>query len=414
MKILLKAVRITDVGSPHNNTSKDLLIEDGCIKTIATSIDAPDATLISIPQLHVSQGWVDFKCGFNDPGNNESGGILTGLDAAAMGGFTHIGILPTDNPPTDTRSGIEYKLRLASNHAVQLHPIGAISKGLKGQSLAEMADMNAAGTHWFSDNQPLSTRLTMQALLYAKDFQARIILSAQSPDFYPLAQVNEGLASTLTGLTGHPSFDEKLQVIKAVEISNYTGTPVHITGISSRECLPIIASAKKQGIPISCDVHLMNLCFTEERVLDFDTKFKVSPVLRSEEDRTSLINAIKNGTIDAIVSDHQAVIVDSKKVPFDEADFGAFQFPSTFSALKKYTGLNNDQIVEQLSIKNRSAFNIPFHPIDVEAKADLTLYLPDEPLDTEFYPKELSPFTQDQLKGKSVGIIRGDHYILNH
>jgi dihydroorotase len=413
MKILLKAVRITDVKSPHNNTSKDLLIENGVIKTIATSIDAADATVVSIPQLHVSQGWVDFKCGFNDPGSDEGGGILAGLDHAALGGFTHVGVLPTDHPATETRSAIEYKLSITQHHAVQLHPIGSVSKGRKGQSLAEMADMHEAGTSWYSDNLPLSTRLSVQALLYARDLNSRIIFTSQSTDFSKAFQVNEGAASTLTGLPGHPAFDEKIQVLKLVEMAKYTGVPVHISGISSHESLPIIASAKNEGIDLSCDVHLMNLCFSEERTLDFDTCFKVSPVIRSEEDRTSLVAALKNGIIDAVVSDHQAVVIDAKRVPFDEADFGALQLQTAYSALKKYSGLTSDQVVEWLSVHNRKAFHLPMRPIDVDVPADLTLYLTDEKVTTDALPQHLSPFFNDQLTGKAVGIIRGNQFMLN-
>lgn len=413
MKILLKAVRITDVKSPHNNTSKDLLIENGVIKTIATSIDAADATVVSIPQLHVSQGWVDFKSGFNDPGSDEGGGILTGLDHAALGGFTHVGVLPTDQPTTETRSTIDYKLSKSQHHAVQLHPLGSISKSRKGESLSEMADMHEAGTRWFSDNLPLSTALSVKALLYTHDLNARIIFSSLSKDFNGAFQVNEGVSSTLTGLPGHPAFDEKIQVMKVVEMARYTGSPVHISGISSRESLPIIETAKKEGLELSCDVHLMNLCFNEESTLDFDTCFKVMPVLRTEEDRSALVNALKNGVIDAIVSDHQAVILDSKRVPFDEADFGCLQLQTAFAALKKYSGLSSDQVVEWLSVRNRATFQIPMRPIDIDVAADLTLYLTEEKTPTESLPKYLSPFVNDQLTGRAVGIIRGNQFILN-
>lgn len=415
MKILLKAVRITDIKSPHHNSSKDILIEHGAIQKIATSIDPSDATVIAIPQLHVSQGWVDFKCRFNDPGSDEGGGIMAGLDAAAFGGFTHVGVLPSDHPVTDTRSGIEYKLRMASQHAVQLHPIGALSKGIKGQSLAEMADMREAGAHWFSDNQPNQNRLLIQALLYSRDIYARVIVSTHSTDYSTAAQVHEGMASTFTGLTGHPSFDEKIQVLKAIEIAKYTEVPVHISGISTRECLPIIAAAKNEGIRISCDVHLMNLCCTEEHVMNFDTRFKVQPVLRTEEDRIALVQALRSGVIDAVVSDHHAVIVDQKRVPFDEAEFGSIQLPTAFSALKKFTGLSSDQVVELLSVRNRVTFDIEMNPIDLNSRADLTLYLPNEILETTLpFSKELSPFMEHALEGKAVGIIHGQRCILNN
>jgi len=414
MKILLKEVSITDVASPHNNTSKDLLIENGIIKTIAKSIQEPGATVLAIPELHVSQGWVDFKSGLKDPGFDEGGGILAGLDAAAKGGFTHIGVLPSDEPTTDMRSGIEYKLRVASHHAVKIHPIGAISKGRKGQSLAEMADMCEAGTRWFSDNRPLSMRLMVQALLYGKDLNARIAFPTYSREYSHFTHVNEGKASTLTGLLGHPSFDEKIEVMKAIETAKYTGVHIHLTGISALESLPLIATAKKEGVPLSCDVHLMNLCCSQERVLDFDTRFKTKPVLRAEEDRLALVAALKGGVIDAVVSDHQAVITDTKRVPFDEAESGTLQFQTAYGALRKYSGLTDKELIELLSVRNRTTFGIQMNPVDVHSVADLTLYQPNQSnIQAEEIPKELSPFAGSDLPGKIVGIIRGSQLVLN-
>ncbi|NBU91717.1 MAG: hypothetical protein EBS17_02640 [Flavobacteriia bacterium] len=414
MKILLKAVRITDTQSPHHNTSKDLLIEEGHIKGIATSIDDPEATLISVPQLHVSQGWVDFKCGFNDPGSDEGGGLLKGLDDAAVGGFTHVGVLPDDQPATDSRSAVEYKFRTSSTHAVQIHPIGAISKGLHGKHLAEMADMKEAGTRWFSDNQALNARLYLQALQYSNDLNASIMIPAYSTDYQAVFQVNEGLASTRTGLPGHPSFDETLQVLQAIELAKYTGNPIHITGISCKESIPLIEQAKNAGVPLTCDVHAMNLCFTEERVLSFDTRFKVRPVLRSEEDRKNLILALKSGIIDAVVSDHHSVISDNKRVPFIEACFGALQLPSLYAGLTHFSGLGSDLIVELLSLRNRQTFGIPTHPIDARSFADLTLYLPNASVnDSPLADNALNPFATEPLIGKALGIIRGSNFILN-
>jgi dihydroorotase len=126
-----------------------------------------------------------------------------------------------------------------------------------------------------------------------------------------------------------------------------------------------------------------------------------------------LVNALKNGVIDAIVSDHQAVILDSKRVPFDEADFGCLQLQTAFAALKKYSGLSSDQVVEWLSVRNRATFQIPMRPIDIDVAADLTLYLTEEKTPTESLPKYLSPFVNDQLTGRAVGIIRGNQFILN-
>ena len=417
MKILLKSARITDVESPHNNTSKDILISNGRIENIATSITDSDAMPLSIPELHVSQGWVDFKSAFFDPGFEERGGLSQGLDDAALGGFTHVGVLPSDHPSTDTKLAVEYKRRMADGHCVQLHPIGAITKQQKGTELADLFEMFQAGATWFSDDQhPINEGILTRALLYSRDFCGKIMFTPRSTNFVLDAQVNEGMGSTRTGLKGDPSLDERLQVIKAIEIATYTQCALHITGISSKESITPIQQAKAAGLPITCDVHLMNLCFTEQEILDFDTRFKVLPVLRAASDRVALIQALAHGVIDGVVTDHRPYVLDDKQVAFDEAAFGAPQLLTAYAALLKKTGLSSDQLVEQLSIKNRTLFGIPSNPIQIGAVADLTCYSPtlSWELDSSSRDKACNPFAGKTLNGRALGIINKGIVMLNH
>jgi len=414
MKILLKAVRISDPQSRHYRTSKDILIENGIIHKIATSLVDPDAETISIPQLNVSQGWVDFKASFKDPGSDESGGIQKGLDEAAKGGFTHVGVLPTDDPTADHRVIIDYKINASLHHVVQLHPIGAVTHNRNGLVLAELADMAEGGVRWFSDDKSLSSNMMHKALLYTKDFQGKIIVQVYSHQFSSEFQVNEGKASTLTGLSGHPEVDERIEIFRAIELAKYTKRPLHISGISAASSLPLIENARKENVAITCDVHLMNLCFTEENTLDFDTRYKLLPVLRSEEDRKALVQALKNKTIDAVVTDHRNMIADLKDTTFDDAHFGTIQFPTAYAALGKFTELNSDQIVELLSIQNRITFGVKPHPVDVGNIADLTLYTTEkEMIWTSEFSKALSPFRNTHLEGNICGIVRGNQWIIN-
>lgn len=417
MKVLIKSARITDLESPHNNTSKDILISNGHIENIATSISDPDALVLSLPELHVSQGWVDFKAAFFDPGFEERGGLPQGLDDAALGGFTHVGVLPSDNPSTDTKLAIEYKKRMAEGHCVKLHPIGAITKQQKGTELAELFEMTQAGATWFSDDQyQVNEGILTRALLYSRDFSGKIIFTPRSTNFALDAQVNEGMGSTRTGLKGDPSLDERLQVIKAIEIASYTGSALHISGISSKDSIAPIQQAKAAGLPITCDVHVMNLCFTEQQILDFDTRFKVLPVLRAEEDRTALIHALSQGIIDGIVTDHRPYVLDDKQVAFDEAAFGAPQLQTAYAALLKYTGLSSDVLVKQLSINNRILFGIASNPIQVGAAADLTCYTPNMSwnVDSSSRDKACNPFAGETLNGRAIGVINKGIVMLNH
>jgi dihydroorotase len=209
--------------------------------------------------------------------------------------------------------------------------------------------------------------------------------------------------------------DERIQVIKAIEIATYTQTAVHLSGISTKESLAPIQAAKKAGLPITCDVHVMNLCFTEQEILDFDTRYKVLPVLRTEADRLALIHGLTHGIIDAVVTDHRPFVLDDKQVAFDEANFGAPQLQTAYAAMLKHTGLSSDALVEQLSIKNRSLFGLPSNPIQLGATADLTFYVPGLAweVDKSSRAQACNPFAGQTLIGRAIGIVNNGIVMLN-
>jgi len=169
-------------------------------------------------------------------------------------------------------------------------------------------------------------------------------------------------------------------------------------------------------LQITCDVHAMNLCFTEQQILNFDTRFKVLPVLRAEEDRLALIQALSQGIIDGIVTDHRPFVLDDKQVAFDEAAFGAPQLLTAYAALLKNTKLSSDILVEQLSLKNRKLFGIPSNAIQLGAAADLTCYSPNLSwnLDSSSRDKACNPFAGETLHGRAIGIINKGIVMLNH
>lgn len=417
MKIILKSVRITDVSSKHNNTSQDICIEDGIIQNIATSINDTEAILVEHPNLHVSQGWVDLKSNFFDPGFEHKETILNGLDTAAAGGFTHVASLSSSTPIADSKAQIEYQLRAAEQHATQLHPIGAITKNQNGEDLAELYDCYLSGAHWFSDDlNTINEGMLYRALLYVKDFGGRIVFFPRSKYLAHHSMVNEGLASVRTGMKGDPNISECIEIKKALFVAEHTQCPIHITGISSAEGVKLIKDAKHAGLNVTADVNLMNLCFNESETLNFDTHFKVMPVLRSETDRLALIQGLKEGSIDAIASDHRPSDVDEKKLDFNAASFGTAQLQTVYAALLNHSSLSSDFIVEQLSIKNRKTLGLEEHPIAIGNKADLCLYSPDkewiydESSNQSF--SNISPFWGKTIKGFSHGIIHGHQAVL--
>ncbi len=324
MSLLLRGGRVVDPAQALD-APRDVLIVGSKIVEIGPRIPPGEAEVVDCSGLVVAPGFLDMHVHLREPGQEWKETIATGTRAAAAGGFTGVAAMPNTDPPNDGRSVTELILREARDHgAVPVYPLGCVSKGQKGEELAEMGDMAEAGARGFSDDgRPiLSARLMRRALEYAQVFDLPIIDHCEDPSLVCGGVVHEGEVSTRLGLQGWPSVAEEVMVERDILLAGYTGGHVHIAHLSTGGSAERVRRGKGRGIHVTCEVTPHHLVLTHEAAAGYDTNAKVNPPLRTEADRRDLLEALADGTVDAIASDHAPHLPDEKAVEFSRAPFG--------------------------------------------------------------------------------------------
>ena len=420
MDILIKKATIIAAQSSFHLQQMDLLIQDGRISKIGTKISNTVHKVIEAEDLYVSIGWIDLQANIQDPGFEHKEDILSASKSAAAGGFTKIVVSPLSEPVRDSKSQLEY-LTKHSTEVVKILPLGALSKGAKGTELAELFDLKEAGAVGFSDGKKSikNPNLLNRALLYTQAFDGIVFNFPHTDEVAYQGVMNEGETSTMLGLKGIPELSESLMVARDLNILEYTGGRLHLNSISTSKSIELIAKARKDGIFVTCDVASYNLLLEETELKGFDTRFKTLPPLRSNKTIKALIKGIKNGTVDAISSDHTPEDVEEKKKEFDHAAFGIINLQTSFAvantALKK--SLSIDQIIPLFTNGPASILGIELSKIEEGSAAELTIFQPKK----EFiFTKEQvlsksknSPLYNRKLIGKVVGVINNGKVVLN-
>jgi len=354
MRLLLKKGIVTDCRKKKEFC--DVLIEDGVIKGIDKNIEVMDAEIVDVEGKYIMPGFIDVHTHLREPGYEHKETIKTGTMAAAKGGFTEILCMPNTNPVIDNRLMVEYvRFKAEKEGLVKVHPVGAITKGLKGEEISEIGEMVVAGIKAISDdgNPVMSAGIMKRALTYAKMFGIPVISHCEDKTLSGDGVINGGLISTVTGLKGIPASAEEVMVARDVILANEVKGKLHIAHVSTKGSVELIRRAKEKGIKVTCEVTPHHLFLTEKEAEGYNTLAKVNPPLRSEEDVESLKNALKEGIIDIIATDHAPHSYDDKNTDFTSAAFGISGLETAFSVLVTaliHTGiLTVEELVEKLS-----------------------------------------------------------------
>ena len=412
MSILLRQVKIADPASPFHNKVKDILVKDQKIVSITDHFDGKAEFVFDKAGTVVSPGWVDPFVHFCDPGMEHRETLVSGAAAAQKGGFTSVFSLPNTQPITDNKSQVTYIKQQSNSLPINVYPIGALSKKTEGKDLAEMIDMYNNGAVAFSDGMhPVqSTLLFLKALQYVKAFDGVVIQMPIDKSLGSLGLMNEGILSTQLGLPGIPAIAEELIISRDIELLRYTQSKLHITGVSTAKGIAMIASAKKEGLQVTCSVTPYHLFFTEEDLKEYNTLLKVFPPLRTMKDQEALLKAVEDGTVDCISSHHLPQDWDGKTIEFENAKAGIACIETSFSAvLQKLPKLSEEKIAAIFSTNARNIFGLSTGTIQENSIAELTLFNTTENTlmnKTESASKSAnSPFWDITLKGKVLGTI---------
>ena len=383
--LVIRRARIFDP-SQNLDVVGDILIQNGKIQALGTQVVVPQGK--STPELDargclVTPGWIDIHTHLREPGQTHKETIRTGTEAAAAGGFTSIACMANTKPVNDSSFITTYiQQKVATESSINVYPIGAITKGLEGQELAEIGSMWEAGIVAISDDGKtvMNSYLMRKALDYSKRFNLAVVCHAEDAHLKGRGVMNEGFNSARFGLRGIPKASEEIIVARDLLLTELTGARLHVAHVSTAGSVALIREAKRRGIQVTAEVTPHHLTLTDEVVGTYDTNTKVAPPLREPQDIEAVTEALADGTIDALASDHAPHSVEDKEVEYDHAEFGMVGLETAFPlyyrvALQK--GVSLKRIISAMTHKPAEIIGIPKGTLKVGADADITIFDPE-------------------------------------
>ncbi|MHB8511347.1 MAG: dihydroorotase [Actinomycetota bacterium] len=416
--LLLRNARLIDPAS-NVHGSFDVRIEGEHIAEVGTGLKAAKDEVIELDGLVLAPGFVDLHAHLREPGREDAETIGSGTKAAALGGYTAVCAMANTDPVADSAAVVEQVFRLgqiAGN--CDVFPVGAITHGLKGEQLSAMGEMahSVANVSFFSDDGKCvnDSMIMRRAMEYARAFDSLIANHAEERSLADDWQMNEGEISSLLGMRGLPSEAEEIVVARDIALARLTGARLHVPHVSTAGTVELLRNAKRKGVSVSAEVTPHHLSLTDECVKSFDPVFKVAPPLRTKADVEALREALEDGTIDCVATDHAPHSKETKDVEFDAAPCGMIGLETALGVVISETGLDLERVVDRMSVAPARIRRLQEHggPIAPGRIANLVVFDPEQRwiVDPELMASRSrnTPFAGRELKGKvKMTIFKG-------
>jgi dihydroorotase len=416
-RLLIKHARVVDPNQKLDH-GLDILVVDGRVEKLAERIQDGKAEVLDATGLVAAPGFIDVHVHLREPGYEYKETVATGSAAAVAGGFTAVCCMANTDPVIDNAAVVEFvRSRAAEAGLARVYPVGAVSKGLAGEELAEIGEMVRAGAVAFSDDgKPVrNAQLMRKVLEYASLFGVPVIDHCEDAHLNAGGVMHEGAACTRLGLRGIPAASEEVMVARDATLAELTGGHVHVAHLSTRGALERVREARARGVRVTCEVTPHHLALTDQAVVDseYDTNTKMNPPLRSAEHVEALIGAVRDGTVDCLATDHAPHHDDEKALEFDLAPFGVVgletAIPVTYDLLVRRHKLPLRRFVALWSSNPARLFGLPGGTLAPGSPADITLFDPDaqDTVDPERFRSRSrnTPFAGQRLRGWPVATI---------